>query len=624
MAPAAAVSTVAGMGSVAVVSSEASRQRSEIGLLWPSAAAVALAGTAAALGATAGDSERTSEALLRASLVGAPLAVGIVGLRMGVHPRFARLLLAAGGLAFLTALGEVADPTLHGVGRAAGGAMEVLLAFLVLSCPTGRMPAGVDRRAGWALSAALIAVCLSALLLVPAFQAPSAWTSCAQDCHRNVLAVASVSGPFADALRLLGEASLFLIMLVAVAAAQRRLPTLGAGDRMLLTPVLAVGAVRAALLGTALLLGEPGGRPGRGELVAWLLAACAVAMPLAYATGLLRVRLEAGKALRRLADAIDIDPSPRRLERALRDALGDPTARLLPAGERRGGWRDGSGEEAASPAGRTVTPVRGPGGGVVGAIAHDADPVHPGLVEAAANLAGVALENHRLGVRAERASDEALRARRRVLATAERERRRIERDIHDGAQQQLVALRIELGLLEDLAHRDPDRFGARLAELERIAESALEELRAVAHGLCPPLLADRGIVDALRAAARRCSVPVRVRAHGVGRMAPEIESAVYFCVLEALQNVDKHARARRVVIDLRAGGRELRFSVRDDGRGIDHARNGDGEGLRNMRDRMAALGGRLSVESSPGRGTTVAGAVPLPERVGDRPEPTAS
>jgi signal transduction histidine kinase len=609
------------MDTAAVVSARAGRHHRDASLLWSGiAGAVTLTVAAAVLGASASERNPTAYALLRACLVGAPLVVGLYCLHAAIQPRFARLLLATGGLAFVTALGEASDPVVYSVGRIAGWGMEVLIAVVLLACPTGRLEGRADRLLAWVMGLAVALFYLPTLLIAPAFRVPSAWTGCVQNCPRNVFfALDDVPPALADAVRLLGSVSVFLIMLAVVVRVQQRQRGLSPAGRRMLTPVLAVGSVRAALLGVGLLLREAGGDADGIQLIAWLLAVCVPALPLAYGIGLIRARLYSEDALHRLATVIDSNPAPRRLELALTELLEDrSTQLLLPIDGRPRGWRTAGGEDASLPAeqaGRTVQAVRNHDDEVVGAIVHGADVVvDPRLIGAAASMTGVALDNHRLGARADEAAREVFRSRERLVATAERERRRIERDIHDGAQQQLVALRIELGLLEDLAERDPGRFGARLSELQTVAESALEELRALAHGMCPPLLADRGIAEALQAASRRCRASVDLRAHDVSRYPPEIESAVYFCVLEALQNVDKHAVARHVVVDVRGGGRELRFSVHDDGHGIDPSELRDGDGLMNMRDRMAALGGELHFDSARGMGTTVTGVLPLRRR----------
>jgi signal transduction histidine kinase len=254
------------------------------------------------------------------------------------------------------------------------------------------------------------------------------------------------------------------------------------------------------------------------------------------------------------------------------------------------------------------------GSAVVAALVHDPALRHePDLLEAGVAIAGAAIERTRLAAHAEAATAELQRSRARIAASAERERRRIERDLHDGAQQRLVALRIEMDLTEELVHRSPDEAAARMQQLAAELDIALEEIRSLAHGMYPPLLADRGLSDALRAIARGSAVPVDVEAHEVRRYAPEVESAVYFCVRESLQNALKHApRARRIVVRVDGGGGELRFSVHDDGAGAPGGELRPGVGITNMQDRLAAVGGELAFRSTPGVGTVVRGRVRSP------------
>ena len=226
------------------------------------------------------------------------------------------------------------------------------------------------------------------------------------------------------------------------------------------------------------------------------------------------------------------------------------------------------------------------------------------LVMDLAGQAGLVLRNVRLV--------EELQGSRRRIVTAQDERaRKLERDIHDGAQQQLVALSVKLGLAEQLAPRDEAKARELLAELRSDAADALENLRDLARGIYPPVLADQGLAAALEAQARKATIPVYVHADGAGRYASEIETAVYFCCLEAVQNVAKYAGATRVTVSLAASNADLTFSVADDGVGFDPATTARGAGLTNMRDRLEALGGAFHVESTPGRGTVVHGDVPL-------------
>lgn len=208
-------------------------------------------------------------------------------------------------------------------------------------------------------------------------------------------------------------------------------------------------------------------------------------------------------------------------------------------------------------------------------------------------------------------ADELARSRSRLVAAADMERRRLERDLHDGAQQTLTGLCLGVS---QLARRHKDApVTAELLRLEEIAQEAVTELRELAHGVYPPVLASQGLAPALEAVLRRHSLPVRAAIEPVGRRPPEQEAAVYFCCREALQNIEKHAgpaAAPKLTLTEDDTG-TLSFSVTDTGRGFD-ARNGTGQGLVNMRDRLAAVGGEVTVRSTPDGGTVVAGRLPPP------------
>ncbi len=220
-------------------------------------------------------------------------------------------------------------------------------------------------------------------------------------------------------------------------------------------------------------------------------------------------------------------------------------------------------------------------------------------------------QNERLATDLESSLSELRLSRARILASADLERRRIERDLHDGAQQRLVALRVRLGLAQDLLRDDPVRGGAMLSELGGDVDAALEEVRLLARGVYPSVLADRGLVEALRAAARNSPLPVSVRAHEVGRLPVDVETAVYFACVEALQNAAKHAQRNTSVLVKLSKGDRLLFEVRDDGVGFAVNGHPAGLGLANMRDRIESVGGTLAIESVLGEGTCVSGSVPL-------------
>jgi signal transduction histidine kinase len=202
-------------------------------------------------------------------------------------------------------------------------------------------------------------------------------------------------------------------------------------------------------------------------------------------------------------------------------------------------------------------------------------------------------------------------SRQRLVTAGDEARRRLERNLHDGAQQDLVALAIKLKLAGGVLGDDAKEARELLEELQADTANALQNLRDLARGIYPPLLADLGLAAALNAQAGKSPVPVTVRADGIGRFPQETEAAVYFCCLEALQNTAKYARASAARISLSAADGALTFAVSDDGAGYDSARTPLGSGLRNMADRLAALGGRLEVRSAPGAGTTVTGQLPV-------------
>jgi len=211
-----------------------------------------------------------------------------------------------------------------------------------------------------------------------------------------------------------------------------------------------------------------------------------------------------------------------------------------------------------------------------------------------------------------RSRDELQASRARIVAAADAERRRIERDLHDGAQQHLASLAVKLLLAATLAGHDPGLAGL-LEDLGAELKDTAQELRNLVHGIYPPLLREDGLAAALSDAARLCTLPTTVRAASLGRYPADVEAAVYFCCLEAMQNAGKHAGERATVrLRVREEPGTLRFEVADDGAGFDTRVHGLGAGLRNMADRMGAFGGRLLVESAPGEGTQVTGTVPVP------------
>jgi signal transduction histidine kinase len=235
------------------------------------------------------------------------------------------------------------------------------------------------------------------------------------------------------------------------------------------------------------------------------------------------------------------------------------------------------------------------------------DPMTPDkerLVADLASQAGLVLRNVAL-------VEELRESRRRLVTAQDHERRKLERNIHDGAQQQLVALAVKARLARQFVARDPAKTEEMLGQIEQETQTALDDLRDLARGIYPPLLADKGLGSALDAQARKAPFPVRVDADGVGRLPQDVEAAVYFSCLEALQNVAKYAGASEATITITRAPTALTFAVTDDGRGFDPITVGSGGGLEGVADRLAAIGGTFDLRTAPGAGTTISGTVPV-------------
>ena len=259
--------------------------------------------------------------------------------------------------------------------------------------------------------------------------------------------------------------------------------------------------------------------------------------------------------------------------------------------------------------GETTVEVRDRGEllGALSVAMPPSDPMNPSkerLVRDLASQAGLVLRNVRL-------VEELRASQRRLVRAQDRERRRLERNIHDGAQQQLVALSVKTRLARDLTPRDPAKAAEMLTQMDGEIQTALDDLRDLARGIYPPLLADKGLAAALGAQARRSPVPVSIRADGIGRYPPEVEAAVYFSCLEALQNVGKYAEASSASVTIAQSNGDLTFEVEDDGRGFDISSTGFGTGLQGIADRLSALHGELAIRSEPGMGTRVRGRIEM-------------
>jgi signal transduction histidine kinase len=340
----------------------------------------------------------------------------------------------------------------------------------------------------------------------------------------------------------------------------------------------------------------------------WLPVVVYWGIPVAITVGVVRGRLAIARSLERLVSGLRESPSQRDLRALVARALDDPSVRVgywLPAASR---WVDSSGDELVLPTTgdrrRAARIIAGEEGGRTAVLVHDTALLHePSLLDAVASSVRMSVTVHQL--------DAALRdSRRKAANAAAAERERLERDLHDSAQQRLIALRMKLSMAGRLQPGETARVAELVAEAGADVEAVLRELRDLAHGRVPSVLLEGGLESALRELARRCELEVGTQIAAVGRLDGALEQAVYFCCAEALQNAAKHAGAGATLqlrLELVEG--ELRFGVEDDGRGL--AASPRGTGIDNMHRRIDEVGGRLVLDERPGGGVRIAGAVPI-------------
>ena len=341
----------------------------------------------------------------------------------------------------------------------------------------------------------------------------------------------------------------------------------------------------------------------------WAVLAAYIAIPLVVLAGILRSRL-ARSTVGELIVELRGDPAPGDLRDALARTLRDPSLTLAYWLPDFGSWADLHGLPVQLPAhgSERGTTMIDRDGAHVAALLHDpALAEEPELLDAVAAAAAIALENGRLHVELRARLEELRGSRSRVLEAGQRERQRLERNLHDGAQQRLIALSLELSLLEEQVDGDPDT-SARLAQARREVATSLEELREIARGIHPAVVSGHGLAVALEQLAARAPVPVRLTVDVEGRLPEPLEVAVYYLVAESLANVGKYAQASSATVEVGRRNGQVLVEVVDDG--IGGADTERGSGLRGLADRVEALGGRLRVWSPIGGGTRVMGEIP--------------
>src|SRR4051812_122582 len=593
-------------------------------LRWAALASGAVcAATAAYAYAASAPDVRAQTAATHLAIVGVPAAVALLQLRRRPADRFARLLLAAAFGVSLTTLAVSDDAVPYSLGRTMVWAVEPGLVYLLLAYPSGRLETTADRTVFWTIAAVAGLLYLPSVLVVDHFPEPSPWGTCGTACPHNALALtASDPGGVENVVRPLREAltaGLFLVVAAMLAVRAWRALPLG---RWALAPVLATASARAvSLAGYDAMRGRGALSPTVNALGTLFLLTLPL-IALGFAAGLAGARLAAASALERLTRRGSAGADVESLRSELADALGDPSIRIAyRESDESDRWVDETGWPVPPlvPArSRALTEVSASGRDV--AVEHDELLLlEPGVVEGAATYALAVVENRRLVTEGETRLRELEASRARILSVGDQARQRIERDLHDGAQQRLVAVRAALALESEHVGDDAPHVRALLDRLGDEVELTIDEVRSIAGGLYPSVLADHGLVEALRAAGRLAPIAVRVDADGIGRYSPEIEMSTYLLCIEALHNAVKHADgASGVWISLADDGR-LRFEIVDDGAGFEPDAVASGSGLLNLQDRATALGGVIAIQSAPQRGTRIAGAIPL-----GRPPPVAA
>jgi signal transduction histidine kinase len=541
-------------------------------------------------------------AVYRAYLVGAPVVVGLIWWRRRPAGPTGPLL-AALGLAGLTLAVESSDrAALFTLGVAGEAVYFSLFLFVSVAFPAGRVRRTDERvLIGLFVLATLLFAVPRVLLTDSLTSGTGALVPCAPACPPNPFQMADAPG-LADAFVRIALAFALLAAAGLAVTLARRLRAASRPERRELAAVAAttfpfLPALALLSLGRLFHASE-----GTMEALSWVFAATVIVFSFGFLAALVQAELFAGRALRRLLLELAGRPTPSRWRGVVAAALDDPSLRLGYWDPARGAFREPDGETLDRPAdgaGRRFTLVDHDGRPVAAMTTDDALGDHPELLAAAAQATLIAVRTGHL-------EGELRDSRRRLLEAGTAERRRIQRDLHDSAQQRLVALRVHLELAAADLEGSPESRAA-LRGLGAEVNAALADVRRVASGLYPALLEEQGVVPALRSACGHARVPIRFVDEGVGRHSATVESTLFFCCLEAVQNAAKHAGPdAQVVVRLGTGDVGVWFSVEDDGVGFDGP-PATGSGLAGLQDRVAALGGTLDIETAPGHGSRVTG-----------------
>jgi signal transduction histidine kinase len=530
------------------------------------------------------------------SLIGAAfVATGLYAWSRRPENRVGRLMVATGITWALSGLVQANAPLFFSIGLLFNPLYIVFVAWLVLVFPDGRVESPLARRL-------LIAGFVDAFVIYGVSVLLDADTSYISGrVPDNLFAIVhepGIANVFGNVSAGIGAAMVAGIVVLAVRRRRHASPVVNhAGG-----PVLSTGVVCLTATSISLAMGSS----GISDLVHGIIASIALlaflALPFAYLVGLLRTRYARAGALSEILGALSDRTA---LRDALAAALSDPTLRLAYASG--GRWLDRDGRPVELPE-RGVTRVERDGE-CIGAILHDpALDGEPQLVEAVAAAAALALENERLEAELRARVAELQESRSKLIEVSMAERRSLERDLHDGAQQRLVALSVQVGLAKRRLHADPAGAAELLDRAGEELKLALEELRELARGIHPAILTDRGLEPALQALIDRAPLAVELDVAPTERLPGAVEAAAYFVVAESLTNIAKYASARSASVAVARRNGHAVVEVRDDGVGGADAQAGTG--LRGLAERLTVIDGRLEVVSPRGQGTVVRAEIP--------------
>jgi signal transduction histidine kinase len=521
------------------------------------------------------------------------IAAGIVAWRRRPDSSFGPLMVASGFVTQLSVLQWTSQPLFNTVGQLCDLLLAAVWLHVFLAYPTGRLAGRLERVV--VVLAYLVAVGLQVVIL-----------TLGGFSDDNLLTV--VKRPAAaEALQNVQLLVLSALALIGVVLMWRRWRSLPLWQRRLPTQIVIHCFSLSLVMLAALLIAGTFQLPGF-EIIRLVTFAVAGLAPLAFLAGLLDARL-AKAGVGELLVQLQANPTPD-LRALLAQALRDPTLSLIYWLPQYGSWADQEGNPATLPepgGGRSVTLVKQNGEQVAALVYDSTLGDEPELVEAVSAAAAIALENGRLEAALRAQLQELHGSRTRVVEAQQNERRRLERDLHDGAQQRLVALALELGVLAEQANTDP-ATQTRLKRARGEVAQSLDELRDVARGLHPAVVSGHGLAIALESLVAVTPLEVQLKTDGLPRLPEHLEVAAYYVVAESLTNAAKHAQASQVTVEVSVVDNTLIVEIVDDG--IGGADSERGTGLRGLADRVEALNGRLRIWSAAGQGTRARAEIP--------------